>query len=474
MATEDISRNATSPRKRYAGVRLQQGRVNVDDDYNEGARIAAEQTRRTLLDVIGPTGSADAGFAIGNPRINAHGDLDFDIAAGTLYLGGLRLECFGETYTEQTDWLEQAPADRTAPVNGRNDLIYLMAWDQPVEAIEDSELFETALAGPDTGTRVRAMRRVLLASGIAGADCAAAWAAELNTLTAIYGAYDAATGLCQPDAKLTVTFDKTGVTDDLCSPSVIGGYLGAENQAIRVQIVGPTSFTWGFDNAAPLYRVTVGADHSTVTLQTEPKDQAHWMQSGQTVEILAWSAVLPNGEKLAEVTGHLTTVLAAYDPDLHTLTLKDPLPTVPPPPFGEQWKSRDDAATLGAPAPYYFMRVWPRGSDTTSAAALPFLVNTAVPLGHTGVLVTLSGTVFVPGDHWVIAARPEDPTKVVPWDLLTGRAPHGIRRYFTPLARIGWSVHNGITTGTTVTDCRTPFEPLTRRQTCCTYTVGNR
>src|SRR5712692_1650416 len=190
MATEDISRNATSLRKRYAGVRLQQGRVSTDDDYNEGARIGAEQTRRALLDVIGPSGSADSGFSISNPRINGHGELDFSIGAGTLYLGGLRLECFGEHYTEQSDWLEQLPADRAAPADGRTDLVYLIAWDQPVEAIEDSELFETALGGPDTATRIRPMRRVMLATGVAGADCTAAWTTELKTLTAIYGAFD--------------------------------------------------------------------------------------------------------------------------------------------------------------------------------------------------------------------------------------------------------------------------------------------
>jgi hypothetical protein len=466
MATEDISRNATSPRKRYAGVRLQQGRVTTDDDFNEAARLDSEDRRRALLDVIGPAGTSDLGFAIGNPRINAHGDLDFDIGAGTMYLGGERLESFGEAYTEQTDWLEQAPADRSAPPDGRDDLAYLMAWEQPVCAVEDSELYETALGGPDTSTRVRMMRRVMLAPG-AGSDCAAAWTTALTELTAQYGAYDPASGLCQPDTTLTVSFDMAGVTDDLCSPSVVGGYLGAENQVIRVQIVDGTHLTWGFDNGSPLYRVTVAADGKTVTVETEPKDQAHWMQSGQTVEILAWSAVLPNGEKLAELTGHLTTVAGAYDPDLHTLTLTDPLPAG----FGLDWQARDDAPQLGAV--YFFMRTWTRGSDTTSPAALPFVPGTAVALGHTGVLVALAGTVFVPGDYWVIAARPENPTQVVPWDLMQGRAPHGIRRFFTPLATIAWSVAGGKTDGTTISDCRTSFLPLTRRQTCCTFTVGD-
>src|SRR4051794_26289017 len=101
MATEDISRNATSPKKRYSGVRMQVGRVLTDDDFNDAARIEEEDERRSRLDLIGAAGSADSGFALSNPRINASGSFDFDVGAGTLYLGGLRLECFGETYTGQ-------------------------------------------------------------------------------------------------------------------------------------------------------------------------------------------------------------------------------------------------------------------------------------------------------------------------------------------------------------------------------------
>ncbi|WP_266182072.1 DUF6519 domain-containing protein [Dyella humicola] len=465
MATEDISRNGTSPRKRYEGIRLQQGRVTTDDDYNEGARLDAEHGRQTTLDIIGPSGSPDGGFAIRNPRLNAKGDLDFDIGAGTLYLGGLRLECFGETYAQQVDWLEQQPTDRAAPADGRADLIYVMAWEQPVEAIEDSELFETALGGPDTATRVRLMRRMMLGAGLGGDDCASAWTGELKQIEATYGPWNPASGLCEPDTKLQVTFDNTGKKNDLCSPSVVGGYLGAENQAIRVQIVDSGHFTWGFDNASPLFRVAVAADNQTVTLQTEPKDQAHWMQAGQTVEILAWSSLLPNGEKLAEISGYLTTVAGAYDPDLHTLTLANPLPAQ----FGTQWQGRGD---LAAATTYFFMRVWPRGSDTTSPSAIAFAAGTPVALGNTGVLVTLTGSVFVPGDYWVIAARPEAPTRAVPWELLDGRAPHGIRRFFTPIGQISWSVSNGNTTGK-IDDCRTPFQPLTQRDTCCTFTVGD-
>ena len=67
-------------------------------------------------------------------------------------------------------------------------------------------------------------------------------------------------------------------------PPVNGGYLGAENQAIRVQIVGTNQFTWGFDNGAPLYRVRLLADDTgalrRIQMLTVPKDQAHYLSKG--------------------------------------------------------------------------------------------------------------------------------------------------------------------------------------------------
>ena len=57
MSTIDLSRDATDPRKRYAGVRMQQGRVLTDDDFNEAAVLDAEEMRRTRLDAIGAYGA---------------------------------------------------------------------------------------------------------------------------------------------------------------------------------------------------------------------------------------------------------------------------------------------------------------------------------------------------------------------------------------------------------------------------------
>src|SRR5262245_15233669 len=165
MGTTDLSRAAFDARKRYTSVRMQQGRVLLDDDFNEAERIQDEDERRALLDIIGPSGSPDDGFRVENGRVNSRGDMTFDILAGTLYLGGLRVVNHElEDFAGQPDWLQQPDSERTLPADERLDLVYLEVWRQSVTAVEDAELFEAALAGPDTSTRVRLMWRVHLAT----------------------------------------------------------------------------------------------------------------------------------------------------------------------------------------------------------------------------------------------------------------------------------------------------------------------
>ena len=463
MATQDISRAAFDPRKQYASVRMQQGRVIVDDDWNENERITNEDLRRSRVEIIGAAGSPDQGFHVSNPQITAQG-IDFDLAAGSFYLGGLRLELHQpQTFRLQHDVLQAPGPGGSTPGGERTDLAVLLTYQQPVSAVEDNELFEVALGGPDTTTRLRTMQRVMLWENVSSDDCETAWQAVLQQLAATLSDENELI----PDSTLTVTFAALGTPDDLCTPTAAGGYLGAENQAIRVQLVDDGHFTWGFDNAAPLYRVQAAADRQTLTLLTDPKDQAHWPLAEQVVEVLPWAAVLPNNEKIAEVRGHLTRVSASYNPDTGELTLTDPIPTA----GFDDWADRADAAQLGQGGAYYYLRVWNRGADRTSSPAIPFTPGTAVTLGNTGLEVTLDGTQFQAADYWIIAARPETPHRVVPWELEVGRAPHGLRMFATPLALIHWPQDRAASPQ--VDDCRPRFRPLVDQEVCCTFTVGD-
>jgi hypothetical protein len=473
MATIDLSRAATDFRKHYLSVFAQMGRVFDEDDHNESERLRIEDARRTRADVIGPAGTPDDGLLIANPRVTA-GRVDFDITPGTFYLGGLRLEVDrAETFQTQADWLQLAGADLPAPpaAGTRLDLVYCEGWVQPCSAVEDNELFEVGLGGPDTGVCLKVMRRVRVGAGVASDDCMANLQGVLDLLTPPGAGTLNDENELAPDTLLKVGFAPGSDPGDLCNPPVAGGYLGADNQAIRVQFVGAATLTWGFDNAAPLYRAQVGTNAAgqrrVITLLTEPKDQAHWLAAGQVVEVLPWSAVLPNNEKLAGPSGFLARVDGAYAPDTQQFTITLSVPAG----FGEAWKARPDAPQLGAA--FFYVRVWNRGADTASPLAIPFVAGTPLTLGQTGLSVTVTGADRPAEAFWIIAARPDAPNRVVPWLLEQGRQPHGYRRFYAPLAVIQWTTVGGVTTGTVLHDCRDTFPPLTRVKGCCTHTVGD-
>jgi len=60
----DFSRISFKEQKHYSEVLLQQGRVQLDADWNEAAAVEASRDVRALQDVVGRCGSPNAGFQI--------------------------------------------------------------------------------------------------------------------------------------------------------------------------------------------------------------------------------------------------------------------------------------------------------------------------------------------------------------------------------------------------------------------------
>jgi hypothetical protein len=285
MSAHDVSRHLFNPGNHYAGLRMQQGRVVLDSDINEARMIDDEEQRILVVDVVGPHGSPDSGFEIANVSTTA--PYDFDIQAGTYYLGGYRHEIAGagpldpQTFRAQTNWLQssrndEAPALPTVPIAPRHDFVYLVGWEQGVSVVEDSELREQAIVGHDTGYRIRRMHRVY-AHETSSASCKEAFALFITELCAGVHTFDLANYELRSSARMTVLADPITTADDLCTPPVLQGFSGAENQALRVQLIQPDRFLWSLDNASPLHRltVTVDGDIATLTLLTAPRDHAH-------------------------------------------------------------------------------------------------------------------------------------------------------------------------------------------------------
>ncbi|MFN4098803.1 MAG: hypothetical protein ACK4GT_03410 [Pararhodobacter sp.] len=477
MATRDITRRAFSPASRYVDLHAQQGRLFTDSDQIEQAEIKAEDMRRSRLDIIGAAGSSDSGFRISNPGTNANG-IDFEIGAGTFYLGGNRLTLTAsESFQLQSDWLSNPGVQPPPPGVTRRDLAVLITVLQPVAATEDRETLEPGLGGPDTAQRLRPVSRVMLVEGVEGATCAEAWAEVVAGLAAAgEGTLNDENELIT-DTAFTIGQLPGSGGDDLCAPSVAGGYLGAENQAIRAMLTGNGQFIWGFNNAAPLYRVVIEDGGSTLRFLTQPRDALHWPTPGQTVELLPWGAVLPNGEKIAEDArpGHFAVVDSGYNPATRSLTLTPG--TAPAAAFGQEWQARADAAALRTTRYgqedlgtelYVYLRVWDRGTDPTPGPTLP-LAPAPATLGTTGLTLSVQGADRRPGDFVILAARPATPEIVMPWALIVGTPPMGHRRFAAPLALLQWQGNQG----QVLHDCRPPFRPLTELRGCCTYTVGD-
>lgn len=515
MSAHDISRFLFQPHKRYTGVRMQQGRVILDSDWNEGERIDDEDARQAQLELICSRGTPNEGFLVSDvteasvvpvPGANPQATYDFEWALGSFYLGGLRFQTAAnppERFLRQQDWLQvdadpanlpkrPSAADLTNPdgtTKERYDLVYLHGWEQVVTAVEDRELREVALGGPDTSARIRRMRRVKVLP-----DCSASCANAFDDLKAHLTApregddtgtphgFDDVSCELLSKAKLTVSLGGEDLSEDLCKPKATAGFLGAENQTIRVALTAPDQFIWGYDNASPLYRVQVLSLKGAlvkIKFLTQPRDQAAQPLKGQAVEILPWSALLPNQEKVAELRGHLATVTTSFnpdDPDGPSVTIATPVP--------QAWLDWFDAP---AHAPYlserdpdkeqkyFYLRLWTGGSGDAAHPDHPFTPGDAVSLAGTGLNVTFSDP-GLPGDHWIIAARPHTPATVVPWELMQEAPPAGTRAFFAPLALIRWSI-GGTAGGSDVTaqvhDCRTTFRPLCEVGGCCTVIVGD-
>jgi len=86
----DFTRSTFQPKKHYSSVRMQQGRLQLDADWNEQADIQTHQLQTHTQDMIGAIGVPDAqnGFKLA-PTPDS---LDLAIAPGHLYIDGILCE----------------------------------------------------------------------------------------------------------------------------------------------------------------------------------------------------------------------------------------------------------------------------------------------------------------------------------------------------------------------------------------------
>lgn len=176
----DFSRLTFDARKHYRSVYMQQGRVQLDADWNEQIDILYHYFQTQFSDLLGTSGAmaATAGFQIAaiddsqessSPSAQAgeqqpHEEhkkqlKDLLIQRGNYYVDGILCE------NEQDVLFSQQPY---YPVGGipanlaERSIVYLDVWQRDITALEDTSLREIALGGPDTTTRTQLVWQVKL------------------------------------------------------------------------------------------------------------------------------------------------------------------------------------------------------------------------------------------------------------------------------------------------------------------------
>lgn len=439
--TSDRARNSWDRTRQWRSVVAQQGRVTLEADVNEASTIAQEARREEILDIVGPTGTPDDGYAVSDAGGGA-----IALSPGTLYLGGWRLTLEKALLSNaQPDWLD---APKHEPKDGP-EVVLLRASEQEVVAVEDQALREVALGGPDTAARTRLLQHVIRAR-VDATDCTSA-AKEIGEHLAQEGlTLDPHSLELLSSARLRVGFVPPNPLPGPCDPPAQGGYLGADNQLVRVTVAefdpatGKGKLLWGWNNASFLYRATTLAPDK-LALAADPLDAEHTPRAGQPVEVLRTRMALGGSDYVAAPEGEVRVLADPYMAQDRILTL----PTALPPGF------------VNDPNGPLFVRLWEARVDFTSGQ--PALLD---PSGLQ-VTITMTNLSEVAGrPFWTFAVRPSTPIDVYPARYAqASQPPEGPRQWLAELAVIGWK--NGVFQ--LLEDCRRPFLSLTEQtnDSCC-------
>jgi hypothetical protein len=498
----DISRLTFNPLKDYFGVVMEQGRVQLDSDWNEFLAEVGRRIQAGTMDIVGLAGvPSSTPYAF---RINASVDTTqtpnvphVTISAGRIYVDGLLAENHGLGASVALAWdpalaeLSAAPqtpgvteviidytqqpylpgASLTAvPVLGKQILLYLDVWQREVTYLEDLALIEKAV-GIDTTGRLQTIWQVKWCD-VTGLPV---YGSTPDSLIAPF----ASVIVPSPSRLTTGSGGMSSAPSGPCALSPTTGYTGMENQLYRVEIhqsgsasPGPAvtpaaattaTFKWSRDNASVATAVTaisatavsnsVGNPASQLTVQSLGRDQTLGFQPAGWIEITADYLEL-NG--VAGELHQIDSINAGAQTILLDSVVSANLIAASQSALGQNVRIQrwDQAGTVylndGA-------TVWVN-LNASGSAGIPVPPSGTKLILENGITVAFdldpSGTAFQSGDFWLMAARTADASV----DLLTVSPPFGIHHHYCRLGVVDFSA-----SPPKVTDCRPVFLVLANR-----------
>src|SRR5438132_1710646 len=147
----DFTRDTFNPEKHFSRVLMQQGRVQLDADWNEQTSILLHYLQALAADLIGPhggpakpDGTSGDGFKIGGID-----DTNFSIGEGHYYVQGILCENekpknekgnpIDVTYFNQPDYPLTKKNGQPDELDAGTYLVYLDVWERHVTYAEDED-----------------------------------------------------------------------------------------------------------------------------------------------------------------------------------------------------------------------------------------------------------------------------------------------------------------------------------------------
>jgi hypothetical protein len=392
----DFSRLTYRREDDFTRVLKQQGRVDLDADFNELVEILTQLARRRDRDVIGSVAAPARAAGFRPLGVTPSGD-DLLVSTGRLYVDGLLVELHdGEhaSYLTQPNLPTRPPLD---PEDGRVDLVYLDVWERHLTALEAPSIREVALGGPDTTTRVQTVWQLRVRPDVGDAACA-----------------DDVPGWPPPagDGTLSVATRAPAGSDDPCLLEPMGGYRGLENRLYRVEVhdgsddaggaPGRPTCKWSRDNGSVAFAIDEVVGSNRVRVRQLGPDHLLSLHTGDWVEA---------GDDATDLAGEPGVLAQVTDLDAaqRLVTLS---------------RSVEGVDT----ARHARLRRWDQESD-----AIEITPGATVTLEH-GIEVTFGGGRYQSGDAWTFAAR----TATGDVERLVDAPPQEVRHRYVALARVTW------------------------------------
>ncbi|MGZ3625596.1 MAG: DUF6519 domain-containing protein [Ktedonobacteraceae bacterium] len=448
----DFTRDTFDSSKQFSRVLMQQGRVQLDSDWNEQTDILLYYLRTLAKHIIGqhggPDDDNDCGFGIGGADLSQR---NFNITPGFYFVDGILIQKKdNSTYKSQPFYTEKEGTQQPFDVPL---LVYLDVWERHITYLEDPSIREVALGinGPDTTTRAEVVWQVkvielgnsdqphphpelsLLVDNLTAAandikNASTPTPDQLDTFAKRLKAITKNLTDIQSNKKCGSLTAATLVT----VPKITSvPYRGAENRLYRVEIhnggaAGNATFKWSRENGSVVFPILDDSKHTTdhkveVKLESLGRDSRLSIKKDDWVEII-------DDKYLLRITGDPD---AKIRPLLRVESVESVYPT--------EIKVTLAGEFLELPDERGFLRRWDQDAvKIIEDELLPLEDNVHIRFQKN------SSTVYRPGDYWIIPTRVET-GEIIGWpkpeenngDLkYTFKEPQGVNHHYAPLVII--------------------------------------